>query len=210
MTEQETRSRNQRILARLVGREVLHNLCQTIDMFNAQDPDGFLESFYSTFDHEQAALESGWFDLNNAPDQILEAVCKYLGWTRTPSGFANEAALSEATSWPELYAELVDPPYWFNPEDEAYNDTASDWEELCDEECIDLDGHRQEPMEFWAVTDWFARKLRAEGEIVAEVLDFRVWGRCCTGQAIKLDCVIESIADDMGILVGGEHEWKED
>lgn len=48
--------------------------------------------------------------------------------------------------------------------------------------------------EFYAVTDWLAGKLRAKGEHVADFYGLDVWGRGCTGQAIKLDNSIQEIA----------------
>lgn len=67
-----------------------------------------------------------------------------------------------------------------------------------------------EVFEHWIVTKWFAGKLAEKGEAVAELFDFWVWGRTCTGQAIMLDSVIEQIASDLEILAGQKHEWKVD
>lgn len=51
----------------------------------------------------------------------------------------------------------------------------------------------QEIYEFWAVTDWLAKRLKDLGEPVAEFGLTQVWGRGTTGQAIALDYVIEQI-----------------
>ena len=51
--------------------------------------------------------------------------------------------------------------------------------------------------EFWSVSDWLYNKLKEKGEIVFECLDFNVWGRQTTGQAIKLDDVIQKIAEEI-------------
>ena len=48
--------------------------------------------------------------------------------------------------------------------------------------------------EYWAVSEWLAEQLEEQGEIIFEYLDFNVWGRQYTGQAIKMDEVIENIA----------------
>lgn len=59
-----------------------------------------------------------------------------------------------------------------------------------------IEPHEQEPLEFWIVTDWLARKLEHFGEKVDR--DFEgvaVWARTTSGQAIKLDGVIEKIAE---------------
>lgn len=52
--------------------------------------------------------------------------------------------------------------------------------------------------EFWSVSGWLAEKLEEKGEIVFECLDFIVWGRQTTGQAIYLDKVIQEIASENG------------
>ena len=54
-------------------------------------------------------------------------------------------------------------------------------------------GEYPEIYEYWAVTEWLAEKLKEKGEVVFELWDFHVWGRQTTGQAIKLDPVIQEI-----------------
>jgi hypothetical protein len=51
--------------------------------------------------------------------------------------------------------------------------------------------------EFWSVDDWLYEKLKAKGEIVFDCLDFHVWGRQTTGQAIYMDSVIQRIAEEI-------------
>lgn len=48
-----------------------------------------------------------------------------------------------------------------------------------------------EVYEWWIVSGWLANRLEAEGEIV---FDGDIWGRQTTGQAIKMDYVIQKIA----------------
>jgi len=50
--------------------------------------------------------------------------------------------------------------------------------------------------EFWSVSDWLYERLKERGEIVFEYLDFYVWGRQTTGQAIYMDKVIQDIAEE--------------
>ena len=57
-------------------------------------------------------------------------------------------------------------------------------------------GYYPEIMEYWAVDEWLANKLENKEEIIFEMLDFRVWGRQTTGQAISLDYVIQKIAEE--------------
>lgn len=71
----------------------------------------------------------------------------------------------------------------------------------------DVDEELQEVYEWWEVSDWFADKLEAYGEVVIKSYH-TYWGRCTTGQAIYADGVIHKIADDMKILYGQEHSWE--
>lgn len=52
-----------------------------------------------------------------------------------------------------------------------------------------------EPLEYWAVSEWLADKLRAEGEVVAEVGLTNIWARQTSGQGISIDYVIEKITE---------------
>lgn len=56
-------------------------------------------------------------------------------------------------------------------------------------------GEYPEIYEYWAVSKWLASQLEAKGEVIFEMLDFIVWGRSCTGQAIKMDGVVQEIAE---------------
>lgn len=60
----------------------------------------------------------------------------------------------------------------------------------------DEDGDYPEVYEFWSITEWLGEKLEERGEIIFDYLDFTVWGRQCTGQAIKLDGIIQDIAKE--------------
>ena len=62
----------------------------------------------------------------------------------------------------------------------------------------DENGEYPEIYEFWSVDEWLGKKLEQAGEIIFECLDFVVWGRCTTGQAIYLDRVIQNIAIKYG------------
>ena len=55
----------------------------------------------------------------------------------------------------------------------------------------------EEVMEWWLVSDWLAKKLEARKEVVINYADFNYfWGRQCSGQAIKLDTLIQDIAKE--------------
>jgi hypothetical protein len=53
-----------------------------------------------------------------------------------------------------------------------------------------------EPLEYWAVSNWLAAKLQDQGEVVADSYPM-IWGRCTSGQAIKMDGVIQRIAKNL-------------
>lgn len=75
-------------------------------------------------------------------------------------------------------------------------------ENCCEENGIDRCEHDHEVYEHWIVTRFFGRKLEEQGELVVEFCNMTIWGRCCTGQAICMDGVIENIARSMEILPG--------
>ena len=61
----------------------------------------------------------------------------------------------------------------------------------------DDEGNMQEALEFWVVTPWFAEKLKAQGELVAEFFDLVIWGRQTSGQVIYADTVVEDITREL-------------
>lgn len=73
----------------------------------------------------------------------------------------------------------------------SYDD---DKQEFCDRHNVDLHDYDREVYEHWAVTRWLGSKLEAHGERVFEFAGLTIWGRCCTGQSIALDYVIQEIA----------------
>jgi hypothetical protein len=50
--------------------------------------------------------------------------------------------------------------------------------------------------EWWLTTDWLLEKLEAKDEPILRNEYGDWWGRCCSGQAILLDNVIEEIYDE--------------
>jgi hypothetical protein len=69
-------------------------------------------------------------------------------------------------------------------EEDAFRDFANDH---------DIEPRTFEAYEHWAISDWFGRKLKAYGEMVGDVGNLTVWGRCTTGQMISMDHVIQEI-----------------
>jgi len=80
-----------------------------------------------------------------------------------------------------------------------------------EDEKQELEVEQDEPSEVyehWNVSRYFARKLAEHGEVTGDLLDFTVWGRCCTGQAVLLDYVVCVIAAEMQILEGQRNDWS--
>ena len=67
-------------------------------------------------------------------------------------------------------------------------------ENFCLEFDIDTDEYESEVYEHWIVSNWLADKLAERGEVTGEVCGVTIWGRCCSGQAISMDYVIQQIA----------------
>lgn len=51
-----------------------------------------------------------------------------------------------------------------------------------------------EIFEWWLVSPYLARELKAQNEVVIDALDCYWWGRTTSGQAIYMDNVIQEIA----------------
>lgn len=70
-------------------------------------------------------------------------------------------------------------------------DTDDAWQVFVQEH--DLEPDDIEVYEHWIVSDWLGRRLREKGEIVGEIANLTIWGRCTTGQMISMDGVIQQI-----------------
>lgn len=71
-----------------------------------------------------------------------------------------------------------------------------------------LDTRYEEVFEWWAVSHWFGEKLEEQGCVVIESWGKSYWGRQTTGQAISLDGCVINIAKNMQILEGMENDWS--
>lgn len=72
-----------------------------------------------------------------------------------------------------------------------------DYPAFCNEHEIDTDDFENEVYEHWIVSSWLARKLSERGHVVCnDFMGLTIWGRCCTGQAIYMDGVIEDICNE--------------
>lgn len=84
------------------------------------------------------------------------------------------------------------------------------WEDVENTYEEDEDGEEvyREVFEWWRITEWLYRKLREKGEVVLEGSYFYYWGRCCTGQSISLDSIIDKICEEMEIFEGQKFDWS--
>jgi hypothetical protein len=77
----------------------------------------------------------------------------------------------------------------------------SELEELCfgplDPESDSDDPGYLQIYEYWAVSDRLRDKLLAADEVVVEFCNMNIWGRTTSGQAIKMDGVIQDIAKEL-------------
>ena len=175
-----TTADGQRALGMLVAREVIQRVNQAMEYFAKHSPDEYAEAFVA-YDCEEAARESDWIPIEEATQPAMH-LCGYDPETGTAK-FLNTDKTAD-----------------------SFESDADSWEELCHAE--DIEPYPIEILEYWAVTEWYAGKLREHGHVVSEILDFHVWGRSTSGQAILMDGVTERIARDMEILPGQRNDWS--
>jgi hypothetical protein len=142
-----------------------------------------IASGYGTVEHNKGSdsdlpgLVEKAFELCSPLDDYEEAAIQN-GWIQYRPG---QAAVppDEAQEW--WYHKDSPDGDWFNTAQECCEDAR-------------VEPYQREVFEHWAVTDWFARQLEAQGEKVD--MDFEglcIWARTTTGQVIYLDGVIEQI-----------------
>ena len=67
------------------------------------------------------------------------------------------------------------------------------WEEAAD--CLGIEPHIVEALQFWLVSDWLAERLEDAGALVArDVMGLNVWGRTECGQALVMDADLRAVA----------------
>lgn len=198
-TETEISRINDRILSRLVDREVLHCISSLVSHF-AQNQ----EACVGDVDSDDVMNLCGQLDYEttweNADLQVLKSNKGDLYIV------SNDDAKTKPffTGHPE-----GDDGYdeWLESVGTLFDDgDETSYRELCDAMNIDCDDYI-EAYEHWAVTSRFAEKLAEHGQITGELFNFHVWGQCTTGQSISIDGVIRDIARSMGILYGQDNCW---
>lgn len=215
---------NQEIKRKLVEREVICNLNSTIEhlrISNYGEYDSDFDDLFYTPDYEPAVRE----DLENLSNSGLLSVLQDLNIEFDDKEWMDKDIAQEIIK--ENKDDLIKDEYCSlfhlleensltDEKDELFvrheiidcimNDEDFDFSEYANDNNLDYD--YIEAYEFWNVSDFLGRKLREQGETVVDILDFTVWARCTTGQAILLDGVISRIAEDMEILEGQEYSWE--
>lgn len=211
-------SKRQNLARRLVEREVyccvsslMSDLAQfekgeyydeVLDAQVVENVDEALEAYIDNADADELEAlieENGYWD-DFIADHLPRIVrhdpedddgCEY--WTVDGSHLTYE----DEDDAKEAAVEMALPQLRLAAYDEAMKLCDDERKELC--EALDIDWHeyRAEVYEHWIVTDWLACKLRERSNKVIEIYGLDIWCRCCTGQAICLDNVIQNIAMDL-------------
>lgn len=166
----------------------LQNLCQRPDYETAARD--FIFNDADAADLESIAEDNGYWEdiiaevvpeVEEVTEETEDDSTTYYLYTGNTESFDNEDEAREAA------IESVMPAIR-----EAVWKITTDYETVCSN--YGLDCEYIEALEYWAVSDWLARKLAEKGETVAEVCGLTVWGRCTSGQAISCDGIIEELA----------------
>ena len=172
-------TKNQRIKSKFVEREVIYCVSHLVSELLKMDINN------SDYSYEEI------LDICNRPD--YEAAVEYADDLHVM--YSNYLA---GYVWVYRVDHSISEP--FDTELEAYQD------------CVyenDLEYDYIEAYEHWIVSDYLAKKLEEQGEMVTyDLFGLTVWGRCTSGQSIMLDGVISRICEGMEILEGQKHEWE--
>lgn len=174
----EWRDENEAIVKDLVLRSTGCCMSSFVGQEFAEDADELLDLRRGKIKAEEECREWNWITAEEAtPDQLREADEKSL--------FTEE----------EITYVLF--------ENGHYLDCSSleTWEELC--ELCNYEPDREEPLQFWQITDSFAAEfLQEQGEMVRDVLGITIWARGTSGSSIWSDGVWLEMAAHKEILVG--------
>jgi len=226
---------NQRIIARLIEREVSYNVGNLVSgvyrlVVSTGDPDGIFSEddlrdlMCRSATAQDAAEDNGiavvendcsdwyWYTTTRANRDVnLKVPPKGYTIHQTDTGWVAHDALGDVVA-PEVSEEATILECWglagvslHGP----HTDADAAWEDACDEERIDTGSYDSEVYEHWIVSRFAGGKLKEQGEVVGELANLTIWGRTCTGQAISLDGTWTHIAAEMQILAGQRYSWAE-
>lgn len=177
----------------LVEREFFMNVSYMVS--EVQDIANQCEAHFNV---SEELLEIAYEEMTEDP----ESACKNEGWKKatdlTPLEVYTYCAGENIN---ELY-ELADcrgiDKVYINLKDDSFDYAVCDWEELAENQGIDLEMEPLETLEYWAITPWLASKL----DNTVETLGMHIWGRTCSGQAIALDSDIQDLAVELASFEG--------
>lgn len=188
-------AKNQRIMAKLVDREVYYCVSHLISHF---------------FSNPEACGEDYQDDLMN--------LGRCVDWEQTWEEASDYTLIQDSEG--QWY--IVDSSLWENDKDDLANDIAkdvwlnkysehtvedpTDFHEICG--YIECDPVEMEVLEHWIVSNWLYDQLSERGQSIGIIHEIDVWGRTTTGQSISQDGIIFEIARDMEILEGQKNEWS--
>jgi hypothetical protein len=192
---------NQRVLGKLVDREVIAN-------------QSYLVTELLKHHYDEAEWTNVYVDNSEEMEELTEIKDKY------------ESAIYSIEEKIEEYAEKLEEAIEnnnFSVQEKYKNkiDILTSGKSTVEERILDTNEQIEElereqeepkePLEWWLVTGWFEEKLKGYGEVFVEIFGETWWGRTCTGQAILLDYVIGRIGEDMEILEGQDNHkfWRD-
>jgi len=161
-----------------VDREVVYNCSSLISGLVETDTGKWFDELMSICrqeDYKTAALEDGWTVMERSDG--IKVIMK------------GEFIYDPQSNVVDQLDQVVSIDYEdYEIDDEDDQDI---WEALCEYERIDP---YNQALEHWIVSDWLADKLLEHNEMISkDIYGLTVWGRCCTGQAIAADYVIQQI-----------------
>jgi hypothetical protein len=215
---------NEQILEKLVEREIYCNLTTITEYIlskagQGEDPDApfsweDVENQYSPGEvkpgqyrlqvQEERGEVAAWLHTFNDEGEEVEIWHAPIHASDDPDGITQEIEVYNGGNWGdpdsilEFYRDTVNPKAaplecWYDDEDD---------------EPQREEGQYQEVASWWACTEYWQEKMKAQGEVV---IDNRphIWGRTTGGQSISADGQVIHIARDMGILYGLKNSWHE-
>lgn len=199
----EIESNRQDLAGRLVGREIYYCVSYLVSAMSGMaqhDSRNWRERDLDWEDDILPLLER--YDIERAGEDYieqcddldeLERMVDLNGYWSDALAAANAPEGCNAAEW---FESLEDESAALEAMHKYIIDITDDWNEFCEEFNVDYreDEYRDDVYEHWLISGWLAEKLKARGEVVGDLCGLTIWGRCCTGQSIALDRVIQEIA----------------
>lgn len=204
-------AKNQRILDKLVNREVFCCMTSEVEYMLSKVPDYEGEN---PFDEDDICVTMNpYCDECETADDFEELTVAEL----KDDDFISHNKFDAVLGVFDLIYYCPICGFWYDTIDEARDCCGRDTtvykcrncgKVFNEDEHSNLDTRPAEIYEWWAVSKWFGEKLAEQGCVIIDSWGKSYWGRTTTGQSISLDGCIARIAENMGILEGMEHKWE--